>query len=398
MSEHPRQGPLARFRVLDLTRLRSGPTAVRQLADWGADVIKVESPDALGVSDGWGDSRLGPDFQNLHRNKRSITLNFKDPEGIAILKQLADQSDVIVENFRPNVKFKLGFDYETLRKTNPGLVYASISAFGQDGPYAKRPGYDQIAQGMGGLMSITGLPGQGPVRAGIAVADSSVGLYAALGILTALLERDVSGNGQWVQVSLLQAMIAMLDFQAARWLIAGEVPGQAGNDHPTSYPTGVFPTEDGHINIAGAGAQQMWKRLCTAIGAEHLLSRPEYETGELRSKNRDALRNELSEYTKRRTSKEWVALFESAGVACGPIYRMDEVFADPQTRHLGIAVPVSHPTLGNIEVVGQPFALSSTPSHIRSATPERGEHTDAVLLDLGYTAEQINNLKERQII
>ena len=236
-----RRGPLARFKVLDLTRLRSGPTAVRQLADWGADVIKIETPEALGVSDGWGDSRLGPDFQNLHRNKRSLTLNLKEAEGIAIFKKMADQADVIIENFRPDVKFRLGIDYESLSKTNPGLVYASISGFGQDGPYAKRPGYDQIVQGMGGLMAITGLPGQGPVRAGIAVADSATGLFCALGVLTALLEREESGKGQWVQTSLLESMIGMLDFQAARWLINKEIPEQAGNDHPTSIPTGVFP-------------------------------------------------------------------------------------------------------------------------------------------------------------
>ncbi|MEK7835626.1 MAG: CoA transferase, partial [Pseudomonadota bacterium] len=258
-----RRGPLARFTLIDLTRVRSGPTCVRQLADWGADVIKIETPEGLDVSDGWGGNRHGPDFQNLHRNKRCITLNLKDPEGIAVFRKLTDRADVVVENFRPDVKFRLGIDYESLRKTNPRLVYASISGFGQDGPYARRPGFDQITQGMGGLMAITGIPGQGPVRAGIAVSDSSAGNYCAMGILTALLEREVSGEGQWVQVSLLQAMIAMLDFQAARWLVAKEVPPQAGNDHPTGIPTGVFPTADGYINIA-ASAQSMWERLCKA--------------------------------------------------------------------------------------------------------------------------------------
>ena len=398
MDDTTRQGPLARFRVLDLTRLRAGPTAVRQLADWGADVIKVESPEALGVSDGWGDSRHGPDFQNLHRNKRSITLNFKEPEGIAILKRLADQSDVIVENFRPDVKFRLGFDYETIRKTNPRIVYASISAFGANGPYAKRPGYDQIAQGMGGLMAITGEKGRGPMRAGISVADSSVGLYGALGILTALLEREVSGKGQWVQTSILQAMIAMLDYQAARWLMAGEIPEQAGNSHPTSFPTGVFPTKDGHINIAGAGAQNMWERLCRALPAEHLLAVPEYASGVLRSEHREVLHAQISEYTRRRTSKEWVDIFEAANVACGPIYRMNEVFADPQVQHLGIAVPLAHPVLGDIKVVGQPFGLSRTPPHLHAATPERGEHTDDILQAMGYTTEQIADFRGRLVI
>ncbi len=398
MNKTTRSGPLARFKILDLTRLRSGPTAVRQLGDWGADVIKIETPEALGVSDGWGDARLGPDFQNLHRNKRSLTLNLKDPEGLAIFKKLADTADVIVENFRPDVKFRLGIDYETLSATNPGLVYASVSGFGQDGPYANRPGYDQIVQGMGGLMAITGLPGQGPVRAGIAVADSATGLYCSIGILTALLERDESGRGQWVQTSLLESMIGMLDFQAARWLINKEIPEQAGNDHPTSIPTGVFPTSDGHINIAGAGAQQMWERLCNAAGAEHLLAREEYKTGKLRSANRVALNQELSAITCLATTDEWIKRFEQASVACGPIYRMDQVFNDPQTQHLGIATPVHHPELGDIKVVGQPVGLSRTPSEIRTATPARGAQTDDVMHELGFTVEQIKDLKARLVI
>ncbi len=340
-SNATRRGPLARFAVVDLTRVRSGPTCVRQLADWGADVIKIETPEGLDVSDGWGGNRHGADFQNLHRNKRCITLNLKDPEGLAVFRKLTDRADVVVENFRPDVKFRLGIDYETLKQTNRKLVYASISGFGQDGPYAKRPGFDQIAQGMGGLMAITGIPGQGPVRAGIAVSDSSAGNYCAMGILTALLEREVSGEGQWVQVSLLQAMIAMLDFQAARWLVGKEVPPQAGNDHPTGIPTGVFPTADGHINIA-ASAQNMWGRLCKALGAEELLAKAEYATPPLRSKNRAGCNQDVAEYTRRKTSREWLEAFEKASVASGPIYKMNEVFADPQVEHLGMAAPVKH--------------------------------------------------------
>jgi formyl-CoA transferase len=392
-----RRGPLARFTVIDLTRVRSGPTCVRQLADWGADVIKIETPEGLDVSDGWGGNRHGPDFQNLHRNKRCMTLNLKDPDGLAIFRKLTDRADVVVENFRPDVKFRLGIDYETLRQTNPRLVYGSISGFGQDGPYAKRPGFDQIAQGMGGLMAITGIPGQGPVRAGIAVSDSSAGNYCAMGILTALLEREVSGEGQWVQVSLLQAMIAMLDFQAARWLVAKEVPPQAGNDHPTGIPTGVFPTADGYINIA-ASAQNMWERLCKALGAEELLARPEYATPPLRSSNRAECNKDIAEYTRRKTSREWLDAFEQASVASGPIYKMNEVFADPQVEHVGMAVPVRHPVLGDIELVGQPFRLSRTPSEIRSATPELGEHTDEVMHELGYSDEQIADLRRRIVI
>ena len=398
MTSKPRVGPLARFRVLDLTRLRSGPTAVRQLGDWGADIIKIETPEGLGVSDGWGDSRLGPDFQNLHRNKRSLTLNLKDPEGLEIFRKMAATADVIIENFRPDVKFRLGIDYETMRQLNPRIVFASVSGFGQDGPYVKRPGYDQIVQGMGGLMSVTGLPGQGPVRAGIAVADSATGLYCALGILTALLEREESGQGQWVQTSLLESMIGMLDFQAARWLIGNEIPEQAGNDHPTSSPTGVFQTSDGYINIAGAGAQQMWERLCRAMHAEHLLERPEYKTGKLRSTNRAALNEELSDITRLDSTADWIRRFEAASVASGPIYRMDEVFNDPQTQHLGIAVSVAHPELGDIKVVGQPVGLSRTPSEIRTATPSRGADTDELMHEFGYSDENIADLRSRLII
>src|SRR4051812_46518254 len=270
-------GPLARFKVIDLTRVRAGPTCVRQLADWGADVIKIEAPEG---DAGLGGARHGPDFWNLHRNKRSLTLDLKAPEGRDIFCRLVERADVVVENYRPDVKDRLKIDYATLEQINPGIVYASISGFGQDGPYRDRPGFDQIAQGMGGLMSITGEPGRGPMRVGIPVADLCAGLFAALGILTALLEREQSGKGQWVQSSLLQAQVFMLDFQASRWLNKGEVPQQAGNNHPTSIPTGVFKTADGHINIATTG-QKIWQRFCTAIDSADLLENPDYKTAAL---------------------------------------------------------------------------------------------------------------------
>src|SRR6478672_7371713 len=287
---------LERFTVLDLTRVRSGPTCVRQLADWGANVIKIELPPEPGGGEPLGGPREGSDFQNLHRNKRSMTLNLKAPEALAAFKRMVKKADVVVENFRPDVKRRLGIDYPQLRKINPKLIYASISGFGQTGPYADRPGFDQIAQGMGGLMSITGLPGQGPVRVGIPIADLSAGLFCALGILVALLEREVSGEGQWVNTSLLQAQIFMLDFQAARWLQMNEVAKQAGNNHPTSIPTGVFKTKDGHINIASTG-QVMWERLCNALQAPELIKHPDYASGALRSKNRDALNAEIDKRT-----------------------------------------------------------------------------------------------------
>ncbi len=387
-------GPLARFKVIDLTRVRAGPTAVRQLADWGADVIKIESPEG---DAGLGGERHGPDFQNLHRNKRSLTLNLKAPEGLDILKRLVAQSDVVVENYRPDVKFRLGVDYESLKAINPRLVYASISGFGQDGPYRDRPGFDQIAQGMGGLMSITGLPGQGPVRVGIPVADLTAGIFAAMGILVALLEREESGLGQWVTSSLLGAQIAMLDFQAARWTIGREVPEQAGNNHPTSIPTGVFQTADGYINIAAAG-NDIYRRCCDALGRPDLATNPLYATGKARSDNRDALNAEIEAITKGRTSADWIEALNKAGVPSGPIYKMNEVFDDPQVKHLGITRSVAHKVLGDVEVIGQAIELSRTPWSVRSATPEAGEHTDAVLAELGFGADDIAALRAKKVV
>jgi crotonobetainyl-CoA:carnitine CoA-transferase CaiB-like acyl-CoA transferase len=387
-------GPLARFKVIDLTRVRAGPTAVRQLADWGADVIKIEAPEG---DAGLGGERHGPDFQNLHRNKRSLTLNLKAPEGLEVLKRLVAQADVVVENYRPDVKFRLGVDYESLKAVNPRIVYASISGFGQDGPYRDRPGFDQIAQGMGGLMSITGEPGRGPMRVGIPVADLTAGIFAAMGILIALLEREQSGEGQWVKSSLLGAQISMLDFQAARWTIAKEVPGQAGNNHPTSIPTGVFATADGYINIAAAG-DDIYRRLCKALEADHLATDPLYATGRARSDNRDRLNETIESITRGKTSAEWIEALNRAGVPSGPIYRMNEVFEDPQVKHLNITRTVPHQVLGDVEVVGQPIELSRTPWSIRSATPEPGEHTDAVLAELGYGTKEIAALHAKKVV
>lgn len=386
--------PLSRYTVLDLTRARSGPTAVRQLADFGANVIKIEEPgNKEGAVD---DRRHGPDFQNLHRNKRSITLNLKSPQGVAVFKRMAEKADVIVENYRPGVKRRLGIDYETMRKINSRIVYASISGFGQDGPYSDRPGLDQVAQGMSGLMSVTGHPGKGPMRAGIAIGDSSAGIYLAFGIVTALLEREQTGEGQWVSTSLLQALIAMLDFQAARWLVAHDVPPQVGNDHPLYMPTGAFKTSDGYINIAGSG--NLYPRLCKVIGMPELVTHPDFSDFKLRHKNRAALVAAIEEKTSKRTSAEWVEELNQAGVPCGPIYKMNEVFADPQVKHLGMAAPTHHPVLGDIEIVAQGVRLSKTPFKVRSAAPDQGVHTDEVLKEYGYSAADIAEFRKSAVI
>ena len=387
--------PLSHITVLDLTRVRAGPTAVRQLADWGADVIKIEQPGDGGGT--MGGARLGPDFQNFHRNKRSLTLNLKSEAGRNIFLQLAEKADVVVENYRPGVKHRLGIDYDSLKSINPKLVYASISGFGQDGPYGDLPGFDQVAQGMGGLMSITGLPGQGPVRAGIPVADLTAGLYTALGIMTALLGRAHTGKGQWVQSSLLQAQIAMLDFQAERWLLDKDVPQQAGNNHPTGIPTGVFKTNNGHINIAATGGA-IYERFCELMQRPDWLTDTRFKSPGLRLKNRDEMNAEIEAITVTKSSEEWIKSFNKAGVPAGFIYTIDQVFEDPQVKHLGMAAPIEHPELGSIDLVAQPITLSDHPFEIRSATPQLGEHTDSVLEELGFTDQEIADLHNQSVV
>jgi crotonobetainyl-CoA:carnitine CoA-transferase CaiB-like acyl-CoA transferase len=394
----PASSALARFKVLDLTRARSGPTCARQLADWGADVIKVELPESSDQGDGIGGARSGPDFQNLHRNKRGITLDLKSAEGLAVFKRLADQVDVIIENFRPDVKTRLGIDYEQLSTTNPRLIYGSISGFGQTGPYQKRPGFDQIAQGMGGLMSITGEPGRGPMRVGIPIADLTSGLFLANGVLTALLEREVTGKGQWVQTSLLQAQIFMLDFQASRYINDDYVPDQAGNNHPTSIPTGVFQTADGNMNIAASG-QNMWVKLCETIGGADVLANPAFATSASRLKHRDAVNAALQTHLLKQTTEHWVAALNKAGVPTGPIYAIDEMFADPQVKHVGIVQTIER-TGGKkpLKVIAQPVLLSRTPSCPTRVPPERGEHSAEILNEFGFAKGEVADLMKSGII
>ncbi len=388
---------LSRLRILDLSRVRAGPTCVRQLADFGADVIKIESPPGVDPNESMGGPRDGPDMQNLHRNKRAMTLNLKLPQAREVLYRLVKTADVVVENYRPDVKYRLGIDYESLARVNPRIILASISGFGQDGPYRDRPGFDQIAQGMSGLMSVTGFPGQGPVRTGAAIADVAAGLYAALGIMTALLERESSGRGQWVQSSLLQAGIALLDFQAARYLMKGEVPPQVGNDHPTSMPTSAYQTADGYINVAASG-DGMWKRVCQAIGREALANDERFRSNELRAKNRAALNAQLNEALSKKPSAQWIEVFNQIGVPCGPINTMDKVFADPQVQHLGVAAEVSHPRLGRFRILNQAARLSRTPAAVKTPTPDVGQHTDEILAELGYRPEEISELRASKVV
>jgi formyl-CoA transferase len=396
MPHLPASQALARFRVIDMTQVRAGPTAARQLADWGADVIQVQMPEHMRADDTLG-GQDGSDYQYTHRNKRSITLNLKSPGGIEILKKLVGTADVLLENFRPDVKHRLGIDYESLSKVNPRLVYASISGFGQTGPYAERPGFDQIAQGMGGLMSVTGLPGQGPLRVGIPIADLCGGIFAAYGVTVALLEREHSGKGQWLHTSLLEAMIYMMDFQTSRWTIEGEIPGQAGNFHPTSIPTGVYRTKDGHINIAVFGTK-IWERFCQALGAPEWVTDERSRSKANRSVHRDWLNAEIEKRLANETSDYWIERLNREGVACGRINNVKEVFEEPQVKHLGMLKTVVSKRLGEQRIVGQPVTLSRTPSSIARATPLRGEHTEEILREIGYTAEDLERMRSAEVL
>ena len=380
--------------VLDLTRVRSGPTCVRQLADWGANVIKIETPSDAGSD--MGGTRDSSDFQNLQRNKRSMVLDLKSEAGKAIFLKMAAGADVIVENYRPDVKHRLGIDYETIKAFNPGSVYASISGFGQDGPLSKRPGFDQIAQGMGGLMSITGAPGEGPMRVGIPIADLTAGGFAAQGVLLALIGREKTGEGQWVQTSLLQAQIAMLDFQATRWLMDGHVPQQAGNNHPTSIPTGVFETRDGFINIAVAG-QHIWLRFKDEIG-DPRLDDEAFATPPARSENRDALSAIINDNFGKDTSQNWIERLNKIGVPSGEINTIDKVFESEQVQHLGIARDMMSSERGPVQVVGQPIIMSNADPSIQRPPPGKGEHSREILAEYGYCEADIQAFSDEGVI
>jgi crotonobetainyl-CoA:carnitine CoA-transferase CaiB-like acyl-CoA transferase len=389
---------LARFRVLDLSRVRAGPNCVRMLTDFGADVIRIEPPRGIDPNEAmFAANREGGDFQNINRNKRSMTLNLKRPSALAILMRLVKEADVVVENWRPDVKKKLGVDYESLAAVNPRIILASISGFGQDGPHASRPGFDQIVQGMGGLMSVTGIPGSGPVRAGLAVADMSAGLYAALGILTALLEREVSGKGQWVHTSLLHAQIAMMDFQMARYLNDQDIPIQQGNDHPTSSPMGLFEASDDVFNL-GASGEGNWVRLCSVLNKPEWLQDPEFTTETLRVKNRGRLNAELAKLFTHRSVAEWVTGLTDAGVPAGPVYTVPQVFEDEQVQHLGVTASLMTGFGKEMQYITQPVTLARTPSRVVAPAPGWGEHTDEVLAEAGYSDEEIRQFHADTVV
>lgn len=396
MPSDQNEAALSPYTVLDLTRVRSGPTCVKQLADWGANVIKIEEPggDDKGAA---GGPRGGPDFQNLHRNKRSLTLDLSGERGRAVFHRLARDADIVVENMRPPVKYRLGVDYETLSALNPRLIYGSISGFGQDGPYGDRGGVDQIAQGLGGLMSVTGQPGGGPLRVGVPIADLAAGVYLAMGLLAAVHERERSGKGQWVQTSLLEAMVAMLDFQAARYTLAGEVPGQEGNHHPTNVPMGCFRTADGWVNIAGPSGR-LYRRFCEVTGLEALLDDERFATGALRSQHRSELNAIIEERLATASTEHWVEALNAAGVPAGPVNAIDETMKDPQVRHLGLAQPVEHHELGTVELIRNPVGMSRTPHRFHRPSPDPGEHRAEILADAGFTPEEIAALVDDGVI
>ncbi|MCZ6889855.1 MAG: CoA transferase, partial [Gammaproteobacteria bacterium] len=369
--------PLSDYTVLDLTIARAGPTAVRLLADWGANVVKIEPPRTGGGLTG---ARRGPDEQNLHRNKRGLCIDLKNPDGHALFMTLAAQADVVVENFRADVKHRLKVDYESVKAVNDKIVYASISGFGQEGPYSDRPGVDQIVQGMSGLMSITGAPGEGPMRVGIAISDTAAGMFLGQGILLALLHREKTGEGQWVHTSLLEAMLNKLDFQGARYTMLGDIPGQQGNDHPTSTPMGTFACKNGHVNIAAA-SERMWRRFCDEIGDEGLAEHGDYQDVMSRRQHKEQLKTDMEAAIAHLTADELVERLNKVGVPCGPINDVGEGFDNPQAEFLKMRKPAPHKELGDVSLIRSPINLSNFPHSeaFHHAAPDPGENADEVL-------------------
>ncbi|MFT4712610.1 MAG: crotonobetainyl-CoA:carnitine CoA-transferase CaiB-like acyl-CoA transferase [Candidatus Azotimanducaceae bacterium] len=385
--------PLTGYKVLDLTIARAGPTAVRLLADWGADVVRIEPTVATGPNNSLSGPHEGSDQQNLHRNKRGLALNLKHPAGAVVFKRMVAKSDIVVENFRSDVKQRLGIEYEDLKKENPGIILASISGFGQTGPYQHRPGVDQIVQGSSGLMSVTGAPGAGPMRAGIAVSDTSAGMFLGQGILLALLHRMKTGEGQWVHTSLLEAMLSKLDFQGSRYTMDGEIAAQEGNFHPTLAPMGMYAASDGYVNLA-ASSGKMWINFCKTLDAQHLLESPQYANGRDRYENREQLNREVNELCQKFSMTELVEKLNAVGVPCGPINNIGEAFEDEQVKHLRMVKPAHHDLRGDLSLVRSPINLSLFPESDRflRAGPGPGQHSVEVLREFGLDRQEVDEL------
>jgi crotonobetainyl-CoA:carnitine CoA-transferase CaiB-like acyl-CoA transferase len=388
------QLPLAGLRVLDLSRALAGPFCAMILADLGADVIKIEpTPDGEMVR-GWGPFKDGISvyYLSIHRNKRSLAVNFRDPKGLDLVRTLADKADILVENFKPGVMADMKIDHAALAARNPRLIFASITGFGTAGPYGGWPGVDQIAQGMSGLMSLTGQKESGPTRVGIPIGDVVAGMWAALGVQAAVIQRQATGRGQLVETSLLGGLIGLLTVQGQRQLSLDDTPGVAGNDHPVIYPYGMFEAKDGPFNMAAA-TEDMWVKLCKLVGMEDWITHPDYKDNAARSRNRTAVKKRLNEIFAMRGKMEWTLDLVKLGLPAGPIFTLDQVFADPHVNETGIVEEIEHPTLGALRLIANPIRMQALAGRsIRSAPPVLGADSRRVLEDFGISAGDIDSL------